>query len=660
MKRSPTIIFILIMLFVSISIHASMRTVVFMNKDTASGQDIFIRGGHDDGLVPQFFPSMSESISYNNLLNSSTASLKSSDSSLDWGSDSAMDWTTDNWPSSWGTKKTYAINGYGEDPENRWGHHWWKFDVMMTGEKGEWFEFKGVLREGSSTTWEKSINQTGTPYKTYNHWGKKGYITRCEFGSSWVEYIELESAQEIETAYISQNTITPGSTVTVKYFGTYKNSDNLTIHYGFNGWNYCSDAINLTELYASGNSDYYKEKSMSQLSGGGFQASFYVPKDARSIHYVFYWNDGGDKKWDTNNGDDWGAAVVFPFIGPYLTWNHNTSPNTGIVINYQTASPCNGRVEYGKTSSLGYTMQGTVKVLNHHFQLTGLEANTDYYYRVSDDKGNTSSVYSFKTGGTSVNDLKYIVLADMQDNGDDRRWKDIADEVHAHHSDADFILVAGDMPWDDKPGHWWTFFDKGRELFASKVIMPALGNHDTPTTGSNADSSTFRKLFDLPLTSGSETYYSFSYGPAKFMVFNSEIPSEFDKDSGVQYSWAQQQISSIWSGGQKQFPWVFAYWHIPPYDVAARHYTQQGSFRDVTKLFDGTVDWVFAGHEHLYHRIKPMRYNAWVAPSGGYGEGSSDGVGYLVVPPAGNYPANEIIHYTWSKSYYRGRMAFLR
>jgi pullulanase len=168
-----------------------VRTVIFMKMQTVTGQDIFVKGGHDAGLVPSPYPSMSEPITYLNTLNATTAAIKAADASLDWGSESALDWTTNSWPASWGTKKTYAVDGYGEDPENRWGAHYWKFDVVMDGANGEWYEFKAFMREGSTEWWESDRNQAGTPYSTINHWGKKGFITRCEYNQNWVEFIDI-------------------------------------------------------------------------------------------------------------------------------------------------------------------------------------------------------------------------------------------------------------------------------------------------------------------------------------------------------------------------------------------------------------------------------------------------------------------------------------
>lgn len=173
------------------AIQNEFRTVVFIQKETVSGQDIFIRGGHDADLVSAgYYPAMNEPITYLNLLNPTTLAYKQNDVSLDWAGDSALDWTTSAAASPWHVSQNLYYNtvGYGVDPENTWGMHWWKFDVKMTGAVGDWFEFKVFMRQNGSTTWENNISQAGTPQTSINHWGRKGYITRVVFGSSWVEY----------------------------------------------------------------------------------------------------------------------------------------------------------------------------------------------------------------------------------------------------------------------------------------------------------------------------------------------------------------------------------------------------------------------------------------------------------------------------------------
>ena len=100
-----------------------VRTVVFMQKETVSGQDIFVKGGHDSGLVPTYYPSMSEPIIYNNTINTTTAAIKANDGSLDWGSESALDWTCKPGTSPYHDTNniTYANSGYGVLTQKTYG-----------------------------------------------------------------------------------------------------------------------------------------------------------------------------------------------------------------------------------------------------------------------------------------------------------------------------------------------------------------------------------------------------------------------------------------------------------------------------------------------------------------------------------------------------------
>ncbi|MGC4119561.1 MAG: hypothetical protein QM765_34320 [Myxococcales bacterium] len=76
----------------------------------------------------------------------------------------------------------------------------------------------------------------------------------------------------------------------------------------------------------------------------------------------------------------------------------------------------------------------------------------------------------------------------------------------------------------------------------------------------------------------------------------------------------------------------------------------------MTQLFDGRVDWVFCGHEHLYQRHKPLRYNATLVSE--HGNGPGQGVGYVVTPPGGTWPNADLVPLTDPKGYYRDRLAY--
>ncbi len=470
--------------------------------------------------------------------------------------------------------------------------------------------------------------------------------------SSFVHPLDAQANEH--TVSFSPQIAVPGEQLTITYRGKYKKADNLTLRYGYNGWNFIKDQ-GLSHECDEGNLNFYKEAAMQKHDGGGFFVTIPVPLEARAIHFAFKWDDNGTERWDNNDTKDYRKAIVFPYIGPYLTWNDTAEPHNGVVVNFQTSNPSLASVEYGATEALGQTVTTATTRDLHHFELTGLTPGTTYHYRVKDDLGQNSKIYSFKTGTEGDTEYKFLIMADMQDNGDDRRWGDIAKEISGSHGDAAFMVIAGDMPWDDEPGHWWTFFDKARDLFAGMVMMPVVGNHDTPSVDSNPDTTSFRDYFDLPKSSGIEAYYAFDFGNARFLNLNSEAPREFRPNGGAQYIWAKKEIDDIRLDGAGRYNWVFAQWHIPPYDAAKRHSGQQGQFRDITKLFDGTVDWVFSGHEHLNHRIKPMEYNGRISSHDYDNPGNT---GYIIVPPAGNYPANEILPPDDPKARYRDRVAF--
>lgn len=351
-------------------------------------------------------------------------------------------------------------------------------------------------------------------------------------------------------------------------------------------------------------------------------------------------------KWYDKNPDN--NQTYQPNIGPFLTWNEKTAASTGVVVNYESHNTYKGKVEYKKSTDTVWEVpvadNSSTSSTMHHVELKGLDSNTKYDYRIisSDDK--KSEAYTFKTGKANDDNYSFIVLGDMQDPGNaDQRWSDIAKVVKSEidNSNIRFILLVGDMAADDEEAHWKTFFDKGKSVFSNTVIMPSCGNHDTPTYHSDSDSTSFKKYFDLP---GSKEYYSFSYGNAYFMGLFSELKNDFS-EGGVQYKYVQDKLSTEAVDSQ----WVFSYWHIPPYTIG-RHETQQYDFRPITKLFDGVVDWVFSGHVHMFHRFNPLRwtsnnnapYQPYLAPSGNFGNGSQDGVGYLVLPPAGQWPSTDI------------------
>jgi probable HAF family extracellular repeat protein len=183
------------------------RTVIFIYGTTSPGQDMFIRGGldwaqaktlmgKDCAAVPVDVNKWLCAIPMSHLGKFAGETTRANDKYLDWyGAEpnqgnvqgSPLVWTTNVWPAEWGAKKTVANDGYGEDPQNTWGQHYWKLDVMMDCSKtyNGWFEVKSYISNGPG--WESNVSQQGRPYASGNHFGQCGKINKFIRGNSSVE-----------------------------------------------------------------------------------------------------------------------------------------------------------------------------------------------------------------------------------------------------------------------------------------------------------------------------------------------------------------------------------------------------------------------------------------------------------------------------------------
>lgn len=439
---------------------------------------------------------------------------------------------------------------------------------------------------------------------------------------------------------------TPGETLRIRYEGALASGTNVVMHYGYNGWNEVVGTGATGTDDGTSNLDYFVDLPLTP-DAGSHVGDVALPSDARAIHMVFRATVSGSEAWDNHAGRDFNLGVRFPYLGPFLTLEPGSSASDHVVVHFHTGMRCEGYVEVGAGSPT--TMVAGATGFMHHVPLTGLSPDTSYSYRVGCKGLPPSDTFSFRTAPVASPSLTFAVASDAQDNGEWGRWSEVAQAIEAR--DPSLVVFAGDLAWNDKPGLWWTFFDAGRGLLAGRPLLAVPGNHDTPTVGTHPDTGTFAWLFGLDVP-GKALARNLSFGPASFVLMSTETPGDFAVGA-AQYAWCQQQLA-----GMSSRPWVFAVLHAPPYNAGVRHVGEQGTFRDVTGLFDGVVDWSFSGHEHLYQRMKPMRYNGVLAPSGVYGRGAQDGVGYVVLPPGGAWPESTIVAWDDPKAHYRDRLAY--
>jgi hypothetical protein len=172
------------------------RTVVFIYAQAVPGQDVFARGGGEDGAPIR--------IRHRTWLNPHTNHYRWGDAYLDWGDGEAgqarpspdlgggspMEWTTS---LAEGQGQPYVwTRGFGITGENQFGMHYWMLDVDMDceqafsdGQGRAWFELKAFMVTHRMTAvaptpgWEGDIAQTGNPvppYTSINHMGICGMV----------------------------------------------------------------------------------------------------------------------------------------------------------------------------------------------------------------------------------------------------------------------------------------------------------------------------------------------------------------------------------------------------------------------------------------------------------------------------------------------------
>jgi alpha-amylase len=182
------------------------RTLIFIRGETQPGQDLFVRGGIDHGhartlgrdCTPQNL-ACAIPIRHRNPRNPTTSGWKQGDEHLDWygaepgqqasasgaaAEGTPLDWTTNAWPADWGARRTVEQDGFGEEPLNTWGHHYWMLDADLDCSRTQdgWFEVKSYIAKGPG--WEPDIAQPGAPWASGNHFARCGWLNVFDRGQA--------------------------------------------------------------------------------------------------------------------------------------------------------------------------------------------------------------------------------------------------------------------------------------------------------------------------------------------------------------------------------------------------------------------------------------------------------------------------------------------
>lgn len=201
------------------------------------------------------------------------------------------------------------------------------------------------------------------------------------------------------------------------------------------------------------------------------------------------------------------------------------------------------------------------------------------------------------TNRPPANVVRFAAFGDMGTGDSDQ--KDVALRMVAYHSQQPFdtVLMLGDNIYPD--GNPNDLQDKFERPYAELIrrgvnFYASLGNHDVRK---GRDAQIHYPLFHME----GHAYYSFTKGPKteNLVEFFALDSTSFD---GEQFRWLENALA----GSKAQ--WKLAFFHHPIYSSGKTHGSDTKLRSQIEPLFvKYGVAAVFAGHDHVYERIKPQQ-----------------------------------------------------
>lgn len=289
---------------------------------------------------------------------------------------------------------------------------------------------------------------------------------------------------------------------------------------------------------------------------------------------------------------------------------------TSMTVTWSTTAAADTEVHYGTTpGQLGSTATGASFQANsglglvHSVTLTGLQANTTYYYKAGSAADGFSAEKSFTTGPVEHDRCGRFKFAFLGDNrpdpifGGGQNWPKILGQ--SAQQQPDFVINGGDLVIDgDQTSQWQKFLDWTEPVASLMAFMPAIGNHDRgPGQGEGAN---YNQLFTLPRSSGqngsdTEDYYFFTYANAIFVALSTETFKDFNK----QAAW----LDEVLTNNPKK--WKFVFYHKPTYtnevlfSISHEPNEEKQNAAFVSVIDKHHVDVVLTSHNHWYERYNP-------------------------------------------------------
>jgi predicted phosphodiesterase len=322
------------------------------------------------------------------------------------------------------------------------------------------------------------------------------------------------------------------------------------------------------------------------------------------------------------------VAVVLVSFG--VAYAGGDSPQTGFKITpvlqvvtqttvgmvWETHNASAGTIRIATNSSMsGARVLTTSSAKIGRVRVTGLAADTRYYYRVTAD-GATSATRSFVTALQvgSRQPFRFVVYGDSRTApwyediiakyGDNDDHLPVCQSMMSYAPD--FLVHVGDFVYSGtNMDDIYNFFDVEREMLASNPMLPTYGNHEFD--GGNATSNTYMDSYLIPAVGATFSYYAYNYGNVHILVVNTGTivfagdNADHLKPGSPQYAFIQADLQA--AAANPNIDHIFVSLHAAPYS-AANFGDNQNLINYLEPLFrQYRVKAVFMGHEHDYQHM---------------------------------------------------------
>ena len=311
-----------------------------------------------------------------------------------------------------------------------------------------------------------------------------------------------------------------------------------------------------------------------------------------------------------------------------LSWQGDASSEATITYS-PDGSHNNPYVSYGYTTNeSSWTNTGITfstnwgSIVNHHIRLTGLNANTEVYFRICDDSGCGQRFY-FRTAPTDNAPFVFIAGGDTRTGWTNRQN---GNRLIAKTRPL-FVMHGGDYTDANSTSQWtqwlidWELSYSNDTIngLAYKRIYPMIATHGNHEDG---DIATICKMlgFDTDrdnTCSAHDTYYDVNVSPlVRVFTLNSQFMSRSSSLQNAQNNWLSSNLPSSSSNA-----WRIAQYHKPMFP----HYSGKSDNPDLFNwwaqdFYDFGMNLVVESDTHM------AKLTEIVEPSGNGFIGSAQGV----------------------------------